>query len=149
MVPYEIRPMAGVQIQGGGPTTVVVEWPSRSVISKVVVIQTDGVLTDFTVELFNRNVVRGVSDSDSTPPDVGAIPEECYAVGPVFNGVNGVLKYFSDAATGGYGLAFYNQDPTAPGRQGVRPRKLYVRISPAGGGLKTFAICIGGMDAVD
>lgn len=150
-VPYETKPEAGVVVPGGQTKTLLLDFPARSLVSKIVVVQTAGTFDDFTVELFNhRDALEGTADSDSSSDSESGlrVPLDCYRVGGPKTGTGGKLLYFSDDATGGAGLMFYCQDPPKADRQGQIPRNLYVRISPAGAGDKTFAIVVGGESLV-
>jgi hypothetical protein len=148
-VPYEIPPKAGIAATGT-PIVEVIDWPDRSVISKIVVVQTEGVMEAFTVALYNHPQVEdGVQVSDSVGGEVGKIPDDCFRVTPdLVAGAGGKLLYFSDEATGGYGYVFYGQK-AKDGRQGQRASKLYVKITPTSGGAKKYALCIGGMKEVE
>lgn len=151
-VPYESAPKAGIDV-AGVPHVEVVEWPHRSRITKVVVTQTTGVPEAFTVALYNHpQVSDGVQTSDSiSDPDgggVGAIPDDHYRVSDdLVAGANGKLLYFSED-NGGYGFGFFSQK-LKDGRQGQRDSKLYVKITPTGGGAKKFVITIGGEKEVE
>lgn len=147
MTPYEIPPMAGVAVLGV-PIVVEVDYPNRNVISKIIIVQTAGPLEAFTVALFNHpQVLTGEVTSDSAGPEVGRIPDDCYRVTPDLVAANGKLLYFADQASGGYGYLFFSHK-TPFDRQGQGTRKLYVRITPVGGGAKLFSICIGGQQSV-
>lgn len=150
-VPYEIKPMVNVEVLGV-PVVVEVDWPNRSVISKIIVTTTEGVGEAFGVTLYNHpQVLDGVQVSDSVGGEgnVGKIPDECFQVTPTLIANNlGRLLYFSDQATGGYGYVFFSQKDLT-GRQGQATRKLYVKIWPVGAGVKKVAICIGGMKEVE
>jgi hypothetical protein len=141
--------MSGIEIQGGDARVVAVDFPSRTSVSKIIVVQYDGVLADLTVALYNHvSVLEGTEMSDTVGSETGPIPPDCYRVTPDLHGSNGKLIYFSDTATGGYGFIFYSQDRQPPGRQLGNVRKLYVKIAPQGSGAKKFALCIGGEQCV-
>lgn len=147
-VPYEAKPQVNVDIVGQ-PVVLEFPWPDRSVISKIIVVQTDGVAETFTVALYNHSqVATGNAESDSESP-VGKIPDDCFRVThDIPSDSAGRLTYFSDHATGGYGFVFKSQEDLA-GRQGQSARKVYVKITPAGSGAKKFAVTIGGMKEVE
>lgn len=147
-VPYEAKPQVNIPV-GATPEIIEFAWPDKSVISKIIVVQTDGVLENFTVALYNHSqVLTGSPTSDSETP-VGKIPDDCYRVtDDIASTAVGRLLYFSDRATGGYGYMFKSQEDLA-GRQGQSARKVYVKITPAGSGNKKFAITIGGMKEVE
>lgn len=148
-VPYETKPKAGIVIPGGETETLTVPFPPRSLISKVVVIQTAGAMDGFTVELFNHVdslEATKLSESSSDPETHASIPLDCYRVGSPLSVPSGQsrLFYFSDEATGGHGLLFFCQDSPRADRRGQNMPNLYLRITPNGSGSKTFAFCIGG-----
>lgn len=148
-VPYEAKPMAGIEVDSV-PVVVEVPWPNRSVISKIIVVQTDGVQEAFTVALYNHPQVQtGEVTSDSVGPDIGRLPDDVYRVTPnLVASSGGKLIYFSDQATGGYGYVFFSQKDLA-GRQGQKESKLYVKITPVSAGVKSIALCIGGQKEVE
>lgn len=135
-------------MQGSTVTVVAVPFPSRSFISKIVIEQYDGEPANFTIDMFNHNVVEeggGLSESVGAPGYVGPVPERLYKLGPTLSSDSpGVLEYFSDSATGGHGLGFFSQEDPPAGRQGFNVRKIYVRLTVQGNGEKKFAMCIGG-----
>lgn len=147
-VPYEAKPQVQIDV-GATPVIVEFQWPDKSVISKIIVVQTEGVAENFTVALYNHSqVMTGEATSDSESP-VGKIPDDCYRVtDDIASTTAGKLLYFSDRATGGYGYMFKSQEDLA-GRQGQSARKVYVKITPGGSGNKKFAITIGGMKEVE
>jgi len=148
-VPYEIPPMAGIVAADATPIVVEIDWPDRSIISKIIVVQTGGTGEAFTVALFNHSQVStGEATSDSVGAEVGLIPDDCYRVTPDLVATAGKLIYFSDQATGGYGYVFFGQKSLV-GRQGQRIRKLYLRITPASSSAKTFALVVGGQKEVE
>ena len=142
-VPYEINPIPDVEVEAGETEVwLEVEFPTRTIISKVVVIQTDGGANDFTVELFNSAKPR-----DGLP---AGVPEEMYLVGNPMVGTNGRLIHFSDDATGGHGLAFFSLDPRPAGRViSVGIPILYIRITVSDGdsisspGEQPLVFCVG------
>lgn len=148
-VPYEIPPQI-VSTPNATPVVFDFDWPDRSVISKIIVVQLDGTMEQFTVALYNHSQVQdGEQVSDSVGPDVGRIPDDCFRVSPdIQANSSGKLMYFSDQATGGYGFVFFGQK-SLTGRQGQRERKVYLKISPVGAAAKRFAVVIGGMKEVE
>jgi hypothetical protein len=147
-VPYEAKPQVNVSV-AASPVVLEFAWPDKSVISKIIVVQTDGVAENFTVVLYNHSqVMTGEATSDSEDP-VGKIPDDCYRVtDDIVSPTPGKLLYFSDRATGSYGFVFKSQEDLA-GRQGQSVRKVYLKITPAGSGNKKFAVTIGGMKEVE
>lgn len=147
-VPYEAKPQVNVPV-AGTPVVLTFDWPDRSVISKIIVVQTEGVAETFTVGLYNHSQVEtGNQVSDSESP-VGKIPDDCFRVThEIPSDVAGKLLHFSDHATGGYGFVFKSQEDL-PGRLGQAVRKVYLKITPAGSGNKKFAVTIGGMKEVE
>lgn len=147
-VPYEIPPMAGIAVDGV-PHVEVIDWPHRSRITKIIVTQTTGVLEAFTVALYNHpQVDGGEQTSDSLGDEVGAIPDDHYRVtNDLVASAGGKLIYLAEDE-GGAGFGFFSQK-AKDGRQGQRDSKLYVKITPTGGGSKKFAITIGGEKEVE
>lgn len=153
-IPYEIEPLANIQVEGSTAIVVPVKFPSRSYIDKILVEQTDGELANFTVELFNHPVAEeggndGLSVSGSQPGFLGNIPEACFFVGSRTSASPGRLRYLAEEV-GGRGYAFFSQVRnrgqvgTPSGRNVGNDRTLYVRITVQGNGPKTFAMVIGG-----
>lgn len=146
-VPYEIPPMANIPL-AGSPIVVAIDYPNRSVISKIVVVQTAGAGEAFIVELYNHpQVLTGEVSSDTEGSDIGPIPDDCYRITPPLTATNGKLLYFSDASTGGYGYMVYSQKQETS-RQGQGSRKIYMKITPTSGAAKRIAICVGGQKDV-
>jgi len=148
-VPYEMAPMANIQV-AADPVVVELAWPDRSTISKIIVVQTDGVKANFSVGLYNHSQVKdGTATSDSAQPDVGKIPNDCYRVThEIPCDSAGQLVYFSDHETGGYGFVFKNMEHNSD-RQGQARSKLYLMITPTTAGAKSFAVAIGGVKEVE
>ena len=142
--PYEIDPQV-LPPQAAVPVVYEIDWNHRSVISKILVHRLAGA-GEFTVELFNYPIENlPMSNNVKTEDKVGRLPEDMFRVTPPITSVGGVdIRYFSDEATGGYGYVFFSQQ-LLPGPRKQRANKLYVRITPAGGGAHRFAICLGGM----
>jgi hypothetical protein len=146
-VPYESKPDI---ITVTGETVHEVAWPHRSVISKILVTQLEGVGENFTVALFNHSQVdTGEQVSDSVGDTVGKLPNDMFRVSPDLVASAGKLLYFSDQATGGYGFVFFSQEDKAGGRQGDRNPKLYLRITPLTPTPRRFAVCVGGMKEIE
>lgn len=147
-VPYEIKPVV-VNVPGGQTKTVLVKFPARALISKVVVIQMNGNIDDFTVEMFNHADAMEATPASASSSDVDGhrLPLGVYRVGNPMIGRAGQLSYFSDETTGGAGFQFVCQD-TDPNRRGQSLQNLYVRITPGGTGSKDFALCVGGESQV-
>lgn len=143
--PYEIRPRIEDLVTGN--EAVEVAWPHRSVISKILVKQLDGVGGSFTIALYSHNQVGdGVDMSDSDGSGVGKIPDEMFRVTPDLAATGGVLRYFSEESSGGYGWVFFSHQ-AAEGRQGQRASKLYVKFTGAAPG--RYAILVGGMKEIE
>lgn len=147
MVPYE-RAEGGFVAQGGTPTCFPFEFVSRSLISKIVVVQVNGDPATFNVNIFNKSgTCEGGSLSDSAGDQTGGLPSRLFRVCPTLqsNGA-GILEYFSEEANGGFGFPFFSHDKRVDNpraRLGIAAT-LYIEIDPAGSGAKEFAICIGG-----
>ncbi len=149
-VPYEIKPLTNIDVTGQ-PVVIAIDWPNRSIISKIVVTTQDGAGEAFGVTLYNHEQVDGGAPASASlsEGDNSRIPDECFQVTPklLANGL-GRLLYFSDTGTGGYGFVFYSQTPT-PGRQGQHKSKLYLKIEPVSSTPKRLSICIGGTKEVE
>jgi hypothetical protein len=145
--PYETKP--DVLAPQVGAAVHEIDWPHRSVISKILVARKDGA-GQFTVELFNYPIdTLPVSDSVGGEGEVGKVPEDLYRVTPPITSTDSVnVRYFSEESTGGYGYVFFSHELRAD-RQGQRANKLYLRITPAGGGTHRFAVCVGGMKEIE
>lgn len=143
-VPYESEPIS-IEAVGGVATTIVVEFPGRSHIQKIIVSQISGVLVDFTIELFNYITAMPNEQSESlSDPEGDPIPLDCYRIcSPLSSTTPGRFMHFTEEATGGQGYMFFCRDKN-PGRQGQIMRNLYLRITPAGSGPKTFVAVVGG-----
>lgn len=142
--PYEIT-KSGIVVPGGMATVIPLEFHGRARIEKLIVTQMAGLVDNFTVELFNHSdAMEATHGSDSSSDDQGnRVPLNNYLVASPFVGSAGGLRWFAPESTGGGGYLFINQNDNA-GRQGQKERKLYVRISPAGIGSKTFAVTVAG-----
>ena len=142
-VPYETKPIAGIAITGSSARTIMVPFPSRAYINKVIVKQTAGGADGFKLELFNHKDALG-EGSPSVDEDGNPIPLDCYRICNLISVGNQTLyAYFSEETNGGTGMLFVCQD-VEPTRRGQRMRNLYIRITPNGSGAKTFAVCVGG-----
>lgn len=143
--PYEMAPMGGLVAVGGQANCFEIPYPSRSLISKIVCVQTAGDINGFTLALFNSAVAcEDVAQSDVVGDDRGILPDDLYRVTPDLTTVDDKVVYFSDESTGGAGFVFFNQErASSPARIG-NARRLYVRITPGGSGSKTFALALGG-----
>lgn len=146
---FELPPLVDVKVTGPAPIVIPISCPSRVWINKIIVEQTDGPgPTAFTVELFNNKAVMPNQVSESMGPDeVGIVPEGCYAIcPPIASDSPGVLRHFSENATGGRGYGFVCTDPDA--RNIKSQGTLYLRLTPTGSGVYQFAIAIGGENNV-
>lgn len=146
-VPYECAPQAGFTVTPGETGVFTIDFPSRSVISKIVIVQTAGTPNNFTATLFNNLVAAGgTNQADSVGPFSGVLPPELYMVTPALTASSGSVVYFSETANGGHGFVFFNQDKdTMPNRLG-NPHRLYLKIETNGGGGDdcVFAVSIAG-----
>lgn len=146
-VPYEIKPMGGLQVHGGQSACFKIPFIHRSVIDKFIVVQTAGQDDGFTVALYNALVAcEGGSHSDSEG-DVGVLPPDVYRVTPDFNSVNGRVMYFTDD-NGGFGYPFFGQERSNP-RSFMSASKgspdIYLKITARGSDLKSFAVALGAL----
>lgn len=141
-IPYEPKPIGGIQVGGGSSVCVPVDFPSRSIISKIICIQNNGTPVAFTIDIFNsENACQGLSESDSEGSDTGGLPPDLYRVTPTLNSQSaGRFLYFTDK-DGGVGYEFFSQDHSRLGNK----RKLFVKISPEGSGPKEFTLALGGL----
>lgn len=148
-VPYETKPAVSEEIEGTSPVVIEIDWPDRSVISKIIVVTTHGPGEAFTVALYNHpQVDTGEVTSDSIGEDVGSIPDDLYRITPDLVATAGKLIYFSEQATGGYGFVMFGQ-AQLDGRQGQKRRKIYMKITPVSGTAKKIGYVIGGMKEVE
>jgi hypothetical protein len=141
-VPYEMPPRGGLEVNGGDTGCFELPFASRAHISKIVIVQTAGTAVAFTAALFNHeNACQRESASDSVGAETGPLPADLYRVTPDLpSDTAGNLQYFSDRAPGGHAFPFVGMDRDRLGRS----RKIYLRITPQGSGLKTFAVAIAG-----
>ena len=139
-VPYEPKPIGGLTVNGGGSGYWAWDIPSRCIIHRLVVEQTDGVIVDFDVELYSvEEAAAGQGQSDSAGSDRGELPPSMYKVGYTHNGIAGYMEYNSDKQGNGYGIPFFSQEK---GRLG-NLRRIYLVIKPQGTGQKKFAAALG------
>lgn len=146
-VPYECTPQGGFVVAPGATGVFTIDFPSRSVISKIIVIQTDGVPANFSTILFNNLIAAGGTDQSESVGDYqGLLPPDLYRVTPTLTASSGSLIYFSETANGGHGFVFFNQDKDTMANRLGNPHRLYLQITvPAGGGGNcTFAVTIAG-----
>lgn len=137
-VSYENPPEGGLRVAGGSSACFAIPYPARCMLSKILVIQTEGDKIDFDVDLFNHSMAcGGDSISDATPPFTGILDEELFRVYATLSSdaPGHLAKYFAANE-----CTFFNQDPEGPAG---KIRKIYVKISPEGSGDKTFAVVIG------
>lgn len=153
-VPYETVEV-GIEVNGGDTVVVPLRYPARGLVSKIIIQQTDGDQSQFTVELFNhQDLLEGTetSASDSGPQTEGGggpVPWRLRRVCPPINSdTPGLLEYFTQTRIGSDGFPFVNQDPDT-NRQGRKNGRLYVRIQTEGTDMKTFALAVGGESALD
>lgn len=149
-VPYEIKPMVGIDLVDTIPTVVEIPWPHRSVISKILVNQTEGVANPFNVAIYNHSQVQsGVQASDSVGPDIGKITNDMFRVTPDLPANSaGKLLYFSEQSSGGYGFVVFFQEDRSD-RQGQKTNKLYVVITATTAGNRTVELLLGGMKEIE
>lgn len=149
--PYETIPQSGITVNGGESLAFAVPFFSRGRICIVKCLQYEGVMENFTLELYNRNVIltehsgSSLSDIDPNAGGVGPIPNEIYHVATL-EGVNGVLRYNAED-DGGEGYLYFQQDSNTQGgaRFGAfRKPQVYIRLTPSGTGEKKFSLLLGG-----
>lgn len=151
-VPYETAPFV-VEVGGGQVKTVQVNFPSRSLITKVIVKQIDGALGAFELDLYNHADALEGNEASQSADSGERFPLDVYRVSPdgatVFTAdANGYLEYFSEFSSGGHGLMFFCQDESPANRSKKNQPNLYVRISPSGSGDKKFVVVIGGEQCI-
>lgn len=149
--PYETKPQSGIMVAGGSSLAFAVPFFSRGRICVVKCLQYVGTMENFTLELYNRNVIldefsgSSLSDTDPEAGGVGAIPNEIYHVATL-QGINGVLRYNAED-DGGEGYLYFQQDSNTPGgaRFGnFRKPQIYAKLTPDGTGDKYYALLLGG-----
>lgn len=145
-IPYECTPQGGFVVNAGATETFTIDFPSRSVISKIIVIQTDGTPANFSVVLFNNAIAAGGTDQSESVGDYqGDLPPDLYRVTPTLSATAGKLLYFSETSNGGHGFVFFNQDKDTMANRLGNPHKLYLQITvPGSSGDATFAVTIAG-----
>jgi hypothetical protein len=140
MLPYAIQPIGGITTLNAAKTVVPVDVPSRAFLHSLIVNQVGG-SDAFTVEVYNNALAA--AGSNNTDENGNTVPPGNYKVGGTFSGVSGVMEYFADKATGGFGLPFFNLDPPDTNKI-ANTRIIYVVITVGGGsGTKTFALSMG------
>ncbi len=146
-VPYEIPPISGLQAKGGQANCFPIDFPSRSILNKLIITQIDGLSpVAFTAALYNSLVAcQGQNESESVGAIGGILPPDLYRVTPDLAGTGGKLMYFSETQTGGHGFVFFNQDVNVPeiARLG-NMRRIYLIVTPAGTANNVFAVALGG-----
>jgi hypothetical protein len=134
--------MAGIDVNGD-PVVLEIGWPHRSFITKIVVVQTEGVMEAFTVAIFNHSVAAtNAVISDSVSPGIGPVPLDCFRVThDISSDSPGSLIYLSEkTGSGGFGVFSQEQLPTRSGRSD----RVYLRITPSTSNAKKFAVLLGG-----
>jgi len=140
-IPYETRPAVEIPLPDATPVVVPVDWPDRSVITKLVVVTTAGPAEDFTVAAYNHSQVAGGPPAyDDVGPYVGPVPDDCFRVTPDLKATAGRLLHFAAWP----GFVFFSQEPD-PGRQGQRRRRLYLKVTPVTATPKRLAVVVGGL----
>lgn len=146
-VPYEIQPIGGIRVPGGAVSYVKIGFPSRSSITKIVVVQTGGAPGPFTAALYsNESAARGQLESVSADGQSVVLPPDLYRVTPdLASDADGRLVYISESHGGGIGFTFVNLDHPAsePGQIG-NPRHVYLQLTPSGAGELEFAVALAG-----
>ena len=140
--PYESKPKGGLVCASGATTCFAIDFPSRVLLTKLIVVQTDGTHATFTVDLFNNE--DGCAGTATTDADGNAIGDDCYRVcaqqtSADVDSVETLVHYFNPE------VVFYNQDAAHNLGQN---RKIYVKIDPSGGGDTTYSVVIGGLSDV-
>lgn len=147
-VPYEIKPIGGLRVNGGESACFRIPFVHRAVINKFVVSQVAGQYAGFTVAFYNAEVAcEGGSESDSEGDLTGGIPPDNYRVTPDFVAVNNRVLYFSDQE-GGFGYMFFGQERDGRRSYGSASKgspDIFVKITASGSGVKEFAVSLGAL----
>jgi hypothetical protein len=152
-VPYESKPQAGLLVEAGGPGCFAIPFPSRGLLTKMIIEQTgDDPRLNFTAALFNSEnaCVADQSESDSEGSYTGTVPPNVFRVTPDMNSDSpGYLEFFANDSPGGHGYTVFNQDARSnnggPGDRNIGPPKeLWLRITTSGNSQATFAVVLGG-----
>lgn len=129
MLPYTKTVTAVVF--AGEDNAVELPAPTNGVLERLVIAEVGGSSDAFTARLFNSERPAGAGDSLSDVDDEAGLPDEAFAITPALSGVAG--KYEKYEARWGY-----NSNELA--HQGRRKSAMWLKITPAGSGEKTYAI---------
>lgn len=145
-VPYETV-QAGLAMSNGVTSQCfALDFPSRSIITKLLVEGVEGAIGDFTVALYNNPVAcANKMDSESDGSAVGHLPPDLFRVTPDIAAVSSKVAYHADKSTGGAGYVFFSQDSDPVAKRLGNPRKLYLKITGDGVGAKKFAVAVAGL----
>lgn len=102
--------------------------PWRGVLERLIVKQTSGVLSGFTVELYNRD---DVCEGDSLSAGNNQLDREVYKILPTTIVASGQSTYENFTVS-----APYENDN--PGKRQPAPSYIYLLINPLGTGIKQF-----------
>jgi hypothetical protein len=147
MLVFETVPKGGIDCPGGQTVCFPVQLASgRCTLTKIICAQTAGTPANFTLELFNRETPCVEGSASATDTDDETLSDELFRVAPPLSGVSGLLRHFSEDASGGHGYTFVSQDEQdATGRF---KQNLWCRLTVQGSSAKTFSIVIGGKVAL-
>jgi hypothetical protein len=145
--PYECPPQLNIPCQPGVTTWVEIGFPSRSTITKIILVQQGPIReVPIVLALYNRaTVMSNGSLSLDMDQGTGNAHPDLFRVTDDLTGI-GKIKYFADKASGGNGYDFYSQDEQRPGREFGNNRMLYAAITtpPGSGETYFFDLVIGG-----
>ena len=148
-VPYKTPPSVGLIVTSPTALVVGVEVPTRARIHSVVITQ-DGNTTDaYTATLYSREAAANlqntvVAGEDGLNYDV---PHNHYKVAPTMNASGGVIEYFSEAQSGGFGLPFFNEDDVDDEHSRGQKPKLWIRLAPSGSAVQRRWVISVGLDS--
>ncbi len=136
--PYE-KQYRDQTVQGGGRTVLALGFPARCRLAKLVVKQTGGTLSAFTVDVFNARKGATVSASSGGADPAGdySLDPDAYRVCPTIpsDEAGKLMKFWNND-----GPVYENQD----GGQTEKLHRIYLEIEvPAGGDNLTFDVSIG------
>lgn len=138
-VPFMIE-KRNLTTPNGEETCFEINFPSRCEITRIVIVQIAGTLSNFSAAVFNSaEACGGESISEAEVPG-GKLPPELFRQTPNLQGVGGSLAWFANDTSGGKGYTFVG----APNDLLGRGRRMYLKIRPDGGGDKEFAVSISG-----
>jgi hypothetical protein len=128
MVPYSKAVL--IVAQGGEDNAIELPAPIRGVLERLTITEIGG-SDNFTARLFCAERAAGNADSLSDVDEDVGMPPEAFAITPALTGTAGKYEQFS----GGWG--YVSNELASPGRL---KSALWLRLTPAGSGEKSFAV---------